>query len=364
MSIPILFARGLIHIGLIGALAAMLGAQVWGFLRLSKGFRFLPEASPSFARWGVGSIASIFFGYVLVQTIIRDSYLILRDWNLVKTTREAPHKPLPQPQEAVRKGSDVVTAKESLGAEKVRPDGPPKLLSFAEIIAIGSLTNLLAIVLVPLLLRTTVGTTISDLGVSFEHAGADVATGALTFLLVTPWIYAVNFLAGTVFSRNVHPLEDMLRTQATPGVVALAVVSAVALAPVAEELLFRGVLLGWLNRIFGDKVRTNPQPYDLPDQTLGEERPRPLHRGPTLPTAPRATPKGATSALVASSLPFALLHLGQMPAPFAIFFLSLTLGHLAQRTGRLLPSMTLHALFNGLSTLALIDAILRPPTQP
>jgi membrane protease YdiL (CAAX protease family) len=68
--------------------------------------------------------------------------------------------------------------------------------------------------------------------------------------------------------------------------------------------------------------------------------------------------------VITTSVLFALLHVGQMPAPFAIFALSIALGLLAQRTGRLTASITLHAMFNGFSTLALLGSLLRSRTLP
>jgi membrane protease YdiL (CAAX protease family) len=84
----------------------------------------------------------------------------------------------------------------------------------------------------------------------------------------------------------------------------------------------------------------------------------------------REDPSPATRAIpelppiITTSVLFALLHVGQMPAPFAIFALSIALGLLAQRTGRLTASITLHALFNGFSTLALLGSLLRLRTPP
>ena len=48
----------------------------------------------------------------------------------------------------------------------------------------------------------------------------------------------------------------------------------------------------------------------------------------------------------------------QWPAPLAIFFLSVGLGAVYQRTGSLIASFVMHALFNGLGTMMLFLAIL------
>jgi hypothetical protein len=61
---------------------------------------------------------------------------------------------------------------------------------------------------------------------------------------------------------------------------------------------------------------------------------------------------------VLTSLFFGFVHLPQWPAPIALFVLSISLGTVYQRTGSLIASSFMHATFNGLSTIALIGAIL------
>ena len=57
------------------------------------------------------------------------------------------------------------------------------------------------------------------------------------------------------------------------------------------------------------------------------------------------------AANVAVSLVFAALHGAVWPTPIPIFFLSLGLGLLYQRTGGILAPIALHMTFNGVSTL-------------
>jgi membrane protease YdiL (CAAX protease family) len=61
---------------------------------------------------------------------------------------------------------------------------------------------------------------------------------------------------------------------------------------------------------------------------------------------------------VITSAVFAAVHLPQWPAPLAIFFLSMGLGVVYRRTGSLIASFAMHALFNGFGTLMLFVAIL------
>jgi hypothetical protein len=63
---------------------------------------------------------------------------------------------------------------------------------------------------------------------------------------------------------------------------------------------------------------------------------------------------------VVVSLIFASLHAPVWPTPIPIFFLSLGLGVLYQRTGSLIPSMALHMTFNGVSTFLMLLTLGNP----
>jgi membrane protease YdiL (CAAX protease family) len=70
-------------------------------------------------------------------------------------------------------------------------------------------------------------------------------------------------------------------------------------------------------------------------------------------------------AIVVTSLLFAGLHAPQWPAPIGIFFLSMALGVVYQRTGSLLTAMVMHGVFNGCSTiLFLIGTLARSLQEP
>ncbi len=127
-----------------------------------------------------------------------------------------------------------------------------------------------------------------------------------------------------------HPLVLLLGEHFTFGTVSLAVVTATVLAPLTEELLFRGVLQGSLER--------------LTETEDGLETDWCAKPGP----ARKALPNVLTSFL------FASLHAAQWPAPIPLFLLSLVLGRLRRQTGSLWAPIALHAGFNAISTVLLV----------
>jgi membrane protease YdiL (CAAX protease family) len=100
----------------------------------------------------------------------------------------------------------------------------------------------------------------------------------------------------------------------------------VIVAPLAEELFFRVLLQGWLE--------------DYGAATIVDIE----------PAVPLAAPRWP---IVISAALFALMHLGQGPAPAPLFVLGLAMGYLYRQTHRITPPLVLHAFFNATSMLAL-----------
>lgn len=119
-----------------------------------------------------------------------------------------------------------------------------------------------------------------------------------------------------------HPIVEFLRDQRDPVGVALVVVAAVVVAPIAEEFFFRRALQGWL-----------------------EER---------LPEA------GGALAIGLQAAAFAAAHLGHGLAAAPLFLFGIVLGVVARATGSLAPCVILHALFNAVS----VALLLATPAAP
>ena len=182
-------------------------------------------------------------------------------------------------------------------------------------------------------------------------------------MLMIPAVIAIQGLAVRVWPSQKHPVELMVLEQFTPGVALLAMLSTVVLAPIIEEMLFRGIIQGWLSRLLRRKVVASRRPRRWPDpldrgrsdRVLGPRedpqrrrsvRPRPDRRRPGERAAVRQSAgSSAGSNARRSSSPrvfFAAMHLPQWPAPIAIFLLSMGLGACYQRTGSLLAAITMH----------------------
>jgi membrane protease YdiL (CAAX protease family) len=186
-----------------------------------------------------------------------------------------------------------------------------------------SICNAIMICLIPILTGPGLRPGLERLGLTGPYLRYQFATGLKMAWLVSPYVYLVNFVANLVFEPQSHEVMKMLDGGLSTGTVALSAVTAVVFAPLAEEIMFRSLLLGALIR------KTSVVPADR-----------------------RAILVKAAN--VACSLLFALLHSSAWPAPFGIFLLSLALGKLYISTGRLWPCIVAHAVFNLTGVLGMV----------
>lgn len=149
---------------------------------------------------------------------------------------------------------------------------------------------------------------------SFDPAGDLTLAVAGTILVLGPLLTVATALDRLVPYE--HPVVDAMAAGRGPLDVLAVVLAAVVAAPIAEELLFRRVILGWLDKRF-------PSP-------------------------------GGVTAILCSGVAFGLAHQGQGLAWIPLVVLGLVLGELARRRGSLVPAILLHALFNGVSVALLL----------
>jgi membrane protease YdiL (CAAX protease family) len=171
-----------------------------------------------------------------------------------------------------------------------------------------------------------------------------------------------------------HPLIKML-TEAppTPEVFFLSAVFAVVVAPICEEITFRLLLQGWLERwedeqlgwrrkvICEPPIRLTPVSDSVGtvalDQPVHVDTPTVVADELSIESDPpqrgvMGLPYGWIPIMV-SATAFGLAHFGYGPEPIPLFLLALVLGFLYQRTHRIIPCIVTHALFNLFSMIIL-----------
>lgn len=217
-----------------------------------------------------------------------------------------------------------------------------------------------------------------DLGVPSLRPAAlarDITLGILVCLLarlpVSAVQIAMNFALDTSNELTKHPLVEML-TQREPEIVVLALATfmAVVIAPIGEEITFRLLLQGWLekweDRYLGWRQPMNNQltepaaeaasQFGIYDDAAADSETSDVELVPVAAEPPRTgiagLPYGWTPILI-SSLLFAAAHYGYGPEPVPLFVLALALGYCYQKTHRIIPCIIAHALFNAMSMVVL-----------
>lgn len=190
-----------------------------------------------------------------------------------------------------------------------------------------------------------------------RHWRRDLAIGALFFV---QWVPPILLLQAVLVSlvEYEHPALQQLRELGDWHELLPVLLATVITAPLLEELLFRGLLLRWLDRI----VVEQPSGWSLVVGGTAADDGEDLG-GAALPAG---TPEGVVqrwTAIVASSVLFALMHMGNGPGGsrwgpdiVPLFLFACVLGWVTRATNRLTPAITMHVLLNGYSTLALLAA--------
>ena len=345
----------------------ILGIWGWALGRIWRGIPLLSGVGPSPlrpARWGALTVLAVIVLYLLVNTSIFRLYA-------GATGRQIP-RAVGRAEPADGAGNLEKVPDQKPGARA--PDAPAKVATEqtqGELMLQLAVVNTMLLLLLPAAVRLTSGATLADLGITLIDWKKQVVRGVCAAMLMIPAVGAIQSLATRVWPSQRHPVELMVLEQFTPGVALLALLSTVVLAPVIEEMLFRGIVQRWLSRLFGEQPSQEPilkerPPLWVDDQTgdWHSEEPEgvPDDESASGPgdnsTLGDGSPAGATLAIIVTSALFAAMHLPQWPAPIAIFLLSMGLGSLYQRTGSLLSAIAMHGTFNGFNTvLMLLQAI-------
>ena len=189
-------------------------------------------------------------------------------------------------------------------------------------------------------------------GLDPRRLGNAVAGGTAALFVLFPLVVLASALVKAVYQAfhlhdsAPHPVLQMMGADHSPAVLAAGVFVAVVVAPVAEELAFRGLLQTMLARLFawaGEQAGWSAAPPPPAAPPPSDRSAVPVARWPSV-----TPPAARWAAVVVTSAVFAGVHYGVEPAAvFPLFVLSLGLGFVYERSGNLYMNMATHGLFNG-----------------
>jgi membrane protease YdiL (CAAX protease family) len=229
------------------------------------------------------------------------------------------------------------------------------------------------------LLNAFSGTRPVDVGLTSARLGRNLLSGLVAALAVVPGVYGIQglvlyFVKQLGGSGQEHPFAKLGETSLLPAEWVVLILSATIIAPVWEELLFRGIIQPWVSdRRYGgaaaflaalavtlsarmDYIKEAIGLSDLLMQLL------PIIVLVALVPVYLLLVRRSRLAggLFAASVLFAWIHAGVWPSPIPLLWLALALGWLAQRTHSLAGPILMHALFNGVACLLLLIQLLIP----
>jgi membrane protease YdiL (CAAX protease family) len=218
-----------------------------------------------------------------------------------------------------------------------------------------------------------------QLGLTTHRLDRNVLAGTFGWLTLTPLVLGLNILVGYLYQwitqglPKLHSLTELSHAEPFWQERVIVVLSAVVVAPIGEELLYRGLLQRWLaGRSWGGLlacclalVLALAMNYQPMKEALLEHNWRGLGVAlqpagfvllvsPGIALLDRCRRPQAAHAIYGTSLFWAIRHSASWPDPVAIFVLGLGLGWLADRTRSLIGPMVLHALFNGVACVMMI----------
>jgi membrane protease YdiL (CAAX protease family) len=257
----------------------------------------------------------------------------------------------------------------------------------------------LLVVAIPLIALHTRSTP-RDFGLAVPELLADVKLGVIGFVMLAPPVYAIQGLLHSLWQPSKHPLMEMFKSSPDAGFFAVLLLAAAGVAPIFEELVFRVLLQGYLEKLAS--FRGNPLELLLgrlpggltpapatttstPLQSTAAEpvtilRPAEAADNPFLPPAmtveavipaeaaddssqPPLRGAAAWLPIGVTSVLFALLHFSHGPDWVALTLLAAGMGYLYQRTHSIVPSLVVHTLLNSLSMLGLWIQVYVLPEQ-
>lgn len=168
---------------------------------------------------------------------------------------------------------------------------------------------------------------------------SDLRLAISTFVMIMPALLILQWL-GSLLVDYQHGTIELLKDGNNLAATLLTWTTAVLLAPLAEEIFFRGILQSWLQRMTNDQGAVSTG--------------KALFGGFTTNREETGFPTGNQShsgwlPIILTSIAFGAVHLGQGLAPLILFLFSVVLGFLYRQTGSIRVCVVLHMLLNGYS---------------
>jgi membrane protease YdiL (CAAX protease family) len=243
--------------------------------------------------------------------------------------------------------------------------------------------GILAIGLPLIALRT--GARPRDFGWPSADVLGDLRLGLIGLAMLAPPVYALQALLVSIWQPSSHPMVEMFKGAPDRSFFVLLFIAAALVAPLFEELVFRVLLQGFLERAFThqgplwelllEPARERPSCAIAPfDEAFAEgasqqaqpgspsvaaelnpyAAPQEIQEGDLTPLPadgqqPELRGPPAWCPIAISAVIFALLHFTHGPDWVSLIFLAAGMGYLYQRTHRLVPSLVVHFGLNALS---------------
>jgi membrane protease YdiL (CAAX protease family) len=218
------------------------------------------------------------------------------------------------------------------------------------------------VVVVGFFLHVATRATAYDMGLpkNFRQLVDDICLGIIgcaASLLPIYVIHSVLYVA--VHPEDDHPVIEELQQSPTTGMLLAGLLTVAVAAPLFEEFTFRLLIQGWLEKWEDEQIGyaglQEPQaPVSVEvtesDSETVELEPENVELTTEEPPSPPRgilpdLPHGWVPILISSTL-FGLAHLGHGVSPVPLVLFGMILGYMYQRTHRIVPSITAHALFN------------------
>lgn len=358
-----------IGVGMIFAFMLSLcvgGLLAWGWT-LYRLWNRLPVYVPESrlpANWGFPEVLLCLGVYILLTAaagiiLVQAGFELQPAKAAAEVTTVATGDPAADPETA----TDTETTDDETPAAASAPHDPVRL---GALIAVDGVARLLTIGLVLTLLFLQDRRIVQRFG--WLPRWRDIALGMVASCMLLPLVFGIQAALSNLVPYE-HAVLEIISEGPPVWVLYAMAFTSMIVAPLVEEFFFRGVLQGWFQRLAA------PSPSPAAAFAAGAQEVSALpaaaeslaspYTPPQSDDLATATPDWIDGKQVArwpwwpvllSSLLFALVHLGQGAAPIALFFLALGLGYLYRITGRLWPSITVHFVLNGISTLMTVLA--------